>query len=172
MLFDDLQQTAYCSKCQKHKSTSEFPVDRGASNGISYRCKECARAQSAEYRKNNSDKIEEYVQKPEVKNRIKEYRKNYYDLEKNPDNYWMYREFSWKRAGILNFDRYTFFEYFTGQCAICKHEITVKEAYVDHDHKTGKFRGIICRGCNTGLSNFRDSAEILENAANYLAQHE
>lgn len=52
-------------------------------------------------------------------------------------------------------------------CGICK-EIFSKEPCVDHDHKTGEVRGLLCRVCNTSLGGFRDSLEILENAKEYL----
>ncbi|HEY0751460.1 MAG TPA: endonuclease domain-containing protein [Chitinophagaceae bacterium] len=39
---------------------------------------------------------------------------------------------------------------------------------VDHDHTTGKVRGLICHDCNVGLSRFKDDPEILRNAIKYL----
>ncbi len=53
------------------------------------------------------------------------------------------------------------------KCAICGRELTIK-ACADHDHSTGKFRGILCVNCNTALGSFRDSVTILANAINYL----
>lgn len=39
---------------------------------------------------------------------------------------------------------------------------------LDHDHKTGKFRGMLCRNCNTALGKFKDSPELLTKAIKYL----
>jgi hypothetical protein len=40
--------------------------------------------------------------------------------------------------------------------------------HVDHDHETGKVRGILCNGCNLGLGHFKDSVENLRKAQDYL----
>ena len=50
-------------------------------------------------------------------------------------------------------------------CAICGEEVKL---HVDHCHKTGKIRGLLCRNCNTSLGKFKDSPEILQNAITYL----
>ncbi len=39
---------------------------------------------------------------------------------------------------------------------------------VDHDHKTGKIRGLLCKNCNLALGHIKDSTEILNNLLNYL----
>lgn len=54
-----------------------------------------------------------------------------------------------------------------GVCAICKNE-SLMSLSVDHNHTTGKVRGLLCGMCNTGLGYFRDNAESLKNAALYL----
>lgn len=54
-------------------------------------------------------------------------------------------------------------------CMICGKEFeNAKEKHVDHSHATGKIRGILCRSCNCGLGNFRDSIDLLKSAAKYL----
>lgn len=59
-------------------------------------------------------------------------------------------------------------------CAICSTEgfmmnTRVKSALnVDHDHKTGKVRGLLCHNCNRALGLFKDSIEILKAAIKYL----
>lgn len=42
--------------------------------------------------------------------------------------------------------------------------------HLDHDHKTGKFRGWLCSTCNTGLGKLGDSIEGLERAIGYLTR--
>lgn len=55
-----------------------------------------------------------------------------------------------------------------GECAICH----VREAkQVDHDHATGKVRGLLCYRCNVGLGYFMDSVQNLANAIVYLEDH-
>lgn len=51
------------------------------------------------------------------------------------------------------------------RCAICRRKV---ELVVDHDHTTGKFRGLLCSWCNTGLGYFKDSPERLRQAIDYL----
>ncbi|MGE0576133.1 MAG: endonuclease VII domain-containing protein [Reyranella sp.] len=58
-----------------------------------------------------------------------------------------------------------------GRCKICRRpaeEGQWKVLRVDHDHATGKIRGLLCHHCNVALGHFGDSPELLERAAEYL----
>lgn len=57
-----------------------------------------------------------------------------------------------------------------GVCAICSGPASKRDYHVDHDHKTGKVRGILCHYCNLGLGNFKDSEELLTKAIRYLKE--
>jgi hypothetical protein len=56
-----------------------------------------------------------------------------------------------------------------GRCAICRDRPVRRFLAVDHDHHTGKIRGLLCKRCNKDLlGSARDSTEILERAICYL----
>jgi hypothetical protein len=60
-----------------------------------------------------------------------------------------------------------------GGCAICKCDIPEGgKINVDHDHKTGKVRGLLCRDCNLALGFFKDSLDNIRNALRYLSKDE
>jgi len=55
-----------------------------------------------------------------------------------------------------------------GVCAICRKEPKRRLLFVDHCHKTGKVRGLLCTKCNAALGSFEDNAELAQAGANYL----
>ena len=73
-----------------------------------------------------------------------------------------------KRYGInqADFDRMS--DEQDGKCAVCLNPPTKRGLFVDHDHETGKVRGLLCAWCNTGLGHFKDSILYLFRAIAYL----
>jgi hypothetical protein len=58
-------------------------------------------------------------------------------------------------------------------CEICGHlwKEGKEKLCIDHDHTTGKVRGILCKHCNHVLGHSRESLQILDNAKAYLMSH-
>lgn len=66
---------------------------------------------------------------------------------------------------------------FKGKCGICGCDMKLPlqqrgqpldVVSIDHDHTTGKFRGLLCNSCNKGLGLFKDNLSLLEAAVRYL----
>jgi hypothetical protein len=64
-------------------------------------------------------------------------------------------------------------EYKPDICEVCgfKDDYTHRNICLDHDHKTGKFRGWLCSRCNLAVGLARDDEEILLKLAMYLEKH-
>ena len=70
---------------------------------------------------------------------------------------------------------HTLFDAFYNRCAICGQVETAvsrtgrpKSISVDHDHDTGRIRGVLCDRCNRALGYLRDNPDLLRRAADYL----
>ena len=89
-----------------------------------------------------------YRRKPEVKLRYQNYRlKKRYGI--TIKNYW---DLVAKQNGV---------------CLICNKSDGHK-LHIDHDHKTGKVRGLLCGSCNRGLGMFKEDIKHLKSAIKYL----
>ena len=80
------------------------------------------------------------------------------------------------RFGITFDDYYRMEVKQNHRCAICgKHvQEIIDDGHVnarlsiDHDHNTGKLRGLLCRFCNLGIGNLMDDTKLLRKAIEYL----
>ncbi len=76
-----------------------------------------------------------------------------------------------KRRYGIDLNQYN--KIFQGQKGLClgcyKHQIQFKHRLsVDHDHKTGQIRGLLCRNCNLTLGTAQDNVLVLRRLADYL----
>lgn len=72
------------------------------------------------------------------------------------------------RRGITPEQLVSAYEAQDGKCAICTTEVPLIDSAIDHNHKTGEFRGVLCKTCNRALGLFQDSETIMASAINYL----
>ena len=75
-----------------------------------------------------------------------------------------------KRYGISLKEYYQRLSSQNGLCAICGSSVseTRRRFHVDHDHKTGEIRGILCHRCNVALGMVQDNIKILSLMIKYL----
>lgn len=144
--------------------------------------------QVEEYKKYHREYMKKWVKENKEKDRIihNKYRnKNREKLNKKAAE-WRKRNPEKVKAGLLKRDRITrniwkypinkeeYKEMVLRQenlCAICKRpeqSMRFKILSIDHDHSSGKVRGLLCGNCNRGLGLFKDNPEILISAADYI----
>lgn len=74
-----------------------------------------------------------------------------------------------RRYGITRADYWDLHKYQGGVCYICQRATgKTKRLTVDHDHKTGMVRGLLCSTCNTILGHFRDDPAHAQRIVEYL----
>lgn len=61
-------------------------------------------------------------------------------------------------------------KYCCGICGIHRDDVS-KDFAVDHNHNTGKIRGLLCGGCNGGIGMLKDSIKVLKRAIAYLEKY-
>ena len=145
-----------CTKCDKEKSLDDFARDRKGILGRHSQCKACEK-------KARLDKGEGAHAA-----RQKVWREN------NQEHYRTYaRLWSYKKLGIKITEK-EYKELLKKQgnsCALCGNPPPAARVLcLDHDHKTGKVRGLLCNDCNIALGKFRDNVETLGKAIVYLSK--
>jgi hypothetical protein len=172
-----------CNACKNHKPLDDFyfQKDRGKHRN---QCKQCEIIRITAYTKLNRDKVLEYKKRYREENTDKVrtekqlwYQSNTeYMKQKNREKYIqtpdVNRNANLKKYGITIEDYEHMFKQQQGCCKICKSNDVknkrVKHFAVDHDHKTGKVRGLLCHSCNRALGYLQDRLEVVEAAVDYL----
>lgn len=84
-----------------------------------------------------------------------------------------YAEWSRRKLYGLTQDQYDdMIDAQDNRCAICRKETAGKALHVDHDHETGRVRGLLCGPCNMGLGHFGDDVDRMADAIRYLKEEE
>jgi hypothetical protein len=185
-------ETQICTKCNIEHSITEFRKDQHNPTGYHVHCRTCFNLSQKEYRAKNRTVVNTYANNYYKENaeRIKAMRKlkrqgkdtselhskktfdetSYY----NRGGWKKRRETSWKQRGIVGMTYALYEQMLINQnntCAICDVKHTdIKKLHVDHCHKTGEVRGLLCNNCNNGMGKLGDSIERLELVINYLKQ--
>lgn len=100
-----------------------------------------------------------------------------YRKRKGPREKWLYFSWRWsikKKYGLSESDYAVMYTAQGGRCAICKGQERdgTKRLSVDHNHVTGKVRGLLCDRCNRCLGGAMDNPDRLEVMAAYLRERD
>jgi hypothetical protein len=130
-----------CSRCKENLSIDKFNRQNSKIGSYSPHCRNCI----------NSEKKFRY-------HHDEKYKRSSLNV-KFKSNY-----------GITLEQYENMFELQNGCCAICeRHQSNFKKRLsVDHEHSSGKIRGLLCSFCNTSLGNFDDREDLLLKAIDYL----
>jgi hypothetical protein len=154
-----------CSRCKQMKSLDDFRRRPGrATTGKRWgrwsHCRECERASA----KTPQARVRNQRRNAAFRKRLRQ--TNYAELRRREREGNLRRHYGF---GEAVYDK--MFEVQGGVCAICRkppHKGRGKRLHVDHDHISGKVRGLLCSTCNSGLGHFEESQELLRTAITYL----
>ena len=144
-----MQPTRKCNFCHVEKTVESFLKDNRRGT-VGWRCKECRRDKAREWRKSRPD-----------------YEKQRYELDKMKKR----EGHLLRKYGNTSNDYNEMLASQGGCCAICRKNRPggrSEKFNMDHCHKTGKIRGLLCMNCNRMLGHALDTPEILEAGADYL----
>lgn len=148
--------TKYCSGCRTVKPLTEFSSWLGGRKERNHYCYDCAnkRGRNPDLRALRCKR--EAVRRQQLP---KTHARNH-NLKRFSLNQEQYEMLLKEQAGV---------------CAICQKPETTRHnggttssLAVDHDHATGKIRGLLCSRCNPGLGYFKDDPVLLSNAIRYI----
>lgn len=155
-----------CKICEQERNVCDFYITNKQTGTRKIICKFCCQEKIRKDRLTNPDRWK----------KIEADRKKKW-AEKYPDRC---RESRLKyEYGITSEDYDNMLLKQKGVCSICglievkinKETGLPKRLAVDHCHKTGKVRGLLCFHCNSSLGKFQDSIELLQNAIDYLKKN-
>ncbi|SCF25014.1 Recombination endonuclease VII [Micromonospora purpureochromogenes] len=152
----DLRSGKVRPQCKPALPLTEFHRDRRRVDALAFYCKACATARSEESRRRRGIAPQKRSPVP-VAEGLKETRQR---LHGGSREYHLRRRYG---VGQKEFDELLAEQ--GGVCAICG---GADPQHLDHDHRTGWVRGILCFNCNGGLGQFRDSPTRLARAITYL----
>jgi hypothetical protein len=171
-----------CRDCHEKKHVSTSVKDASRKRGIMERCKDCDRDRKKAHRE---DPVTGPAQREKVRVAMQRQRKDRKDagmswadslteeqLEaKRASARASKRKVAYRQLGVTDEDYFAQLERQDGRCAICgRPEPTQsRERFCwDHDHETGRPRGLLCIPCNLAIAHLSESRETFLAAMAYL----
>lgn len=135
-------EVKFCTNCGEPRMIAEFPLTKGKDRNIRRNswCKSC-------YNDRQKRRYWANLDSHRLRARAAQRRRKY---------------------GLSHDEFLSMVEKQKGQCAICM--VVMDSPVVDHNHLTGKIRGLLCHNCNVAIGLFADSAFFIERALEYISR--
>lgn len=176
-----------CPHCDQIKSLEDFVPRKDSLSGRTSWCRLCRNQHEKEkfaknpllrtvikerfYNNKTSEEIDEYIHRQNENERIKY--QSELQTEEGVKKHRLKRLLVRYKITLEDFNDYLKLQ--GNRCAICadpfNFNIKSESPHVDHDHVTGKVRGLLCYKCNFGLGFFKDDVFRLRSAEQYLAKN-
>ena len=148
-------RTKRCSRCERTLPLTAFHKNRSRRDGVCTYCIECHSQYGRERYAKDPDR---YFRQGQA------YRASAHGREVSRRVY-----FKNKYGITLEQHKQRYIDQ-NGCCALCGKPMSYDRVYTDHDHETGKVRGLLCCSCNTGIGLLGDTFESVMQAAEYLGR--
>jgi DNA-directed RNA polymerase subunit M/transcription elongation factor TFIIS len=163
-----------CTSCKSWKPLSYFGKHTRRKDGLRGNCKECERKLLKEYSKKRRGIDTQYgnhnikIIRKSTRIALRQflYRENIFEVSRWYSNRLM------KKYGMTLDDYHSMLESQNFSCKICGSNKKFYRLAVDHCHKTGKVRGILCQGCNGFLGHARDDVSFLQKMICYIQDNQ
>jgi len=158
-----------CTKCGRDLPEAEFYQEKTAKDGLRGDCKACFAARRKRWydahRQEEIARVKAWQQaNAERHNENQRRRRQRPDVKAKQRAGHLRRKF-----GITSEDYDRLLAEQGGRCAICRRKPNARiSLHVDHEHGTGRVRGLLCFRCNNALGDFDDDPELLTAAARYV----
>ena len=170
MLLQETTETKVCTKCKEEKKFADFGSAPHHKDKKKSQCRKCeSKWHSENYKKNG--KIKERIVAWRKAN--PEWQKNY-QKEYNKRFPMKIREKRLKYTFGIGLEEYNkMFDQQGGRCAICStHQMELNHTLcIDHNHKTGKVRELLCMKCNQALGSIKEDIKSAKALVEYIRKH-
>lgn len=163
-----------CGKCGEEKDLNRFCKDSRRKDNLFIYCRDCQLIYGKSYRERTRD-----IQR--------KYSRDYYNKNKelvlakaraSHDPFKKFKQRIKKAYNLTPEDYQQMLENQEYKCFLCKKDEIAKDyrtgkakrLAVDHCHKTGRIRKLLCTLCNTGIAKFKEDADLLIKAAKYISE--
>lgn len=173
-----------CPRCRELKSADEYGRNITRPDGLSFYCLECSRERNRGYYRDKRVRLGHTLRDPDdspdgfkrcSRCRVVKSVEEFHRHKTQPGGYNTYCKecrsilaaaTHLKRSyGISTQELEALVEGQGGLCAICERKAA---AHVDHDHVSGKIRGVLCFTCNVALGQLKDDVALFRKAIDYL----